>query len=95
MARGGETRLSGKWFLICDGLRPVFRWLQDAIIPRNPGGLDFLQPTQCAYGDDLAVAAPSGLMTALAPAFQTVDLSVGLNLNHRKCSWVQFGQCVT
>ena len=48
-----------------------FRWLQDAIIPRNPAGLDFLQPAQCAYADDLAVAAVSFrcLMTALASAF--------------------------
>ena len=30
-------------------------------------------------------------MTALAPAFQTVDQEAGLNLNHRKCCWVQHG----
>ena len=72
---------------------PIFRWLQDAIIPRNPAGLDFLQPVPCAYADDLAVAAPSsqGLITAMAPAFQTVDRIAGLNLNDRKCCWVQYG----
>ena len=72
---------------------PIFRWLQDAIIPRNLAGMDFLQPAQRAYADDLAVAAPSFLdsMTALAPAFQTVDRIAGLNLNHRKCCWVQYG----
>ena len=64
---------------------PVVRCLQDAIIPRNPAGLDFLQPVPCVYGDDLAVAAPSsqGLMTALALAFQTVDRisnAVGCNM---------------
>ena len=61
---------------------PIFRWLQEAVIPRNPHNLDFLQPTQCAYIDDLAVAALSfrGLMTALAPAFRSVDYIAGLNL---------------
>ena len=64
---------------------PIFRWLQDAIIPRNPDGLDFLQPAQCADADDLAVAALSfrGLMA--------VDQVAGLNLNHRKCCSVQHG----
>ena len=62
-------------------------------MPRNLAGLDSLQPAQRAYADDLAVAAPSFLdsMTALAPAFQTVDRIAGLNLNHRKCCWVQYG----
>ena len=34
-----------------------------------------VQPAQCAYGDDFAVVASSfrGLMTALAPAFHSVD----------------------
>ena len=42
------------------------------MIPRNPDNLEFLQPAQCAYADDLAVASLSirGLMTALAPAFR-------------------------
>ena len=37
--------------------------------------LEFLQPTQCADADDLAVASSSfrGLMYALAPAFRSVD----------------------
>ena len=30
-------------------------------------------------------------MTALSPAFKVVDLIAGLNLNHRKCYWVQYG----
>ena len=30
-------------------------------------------------------------MTALAPAFRVVDRMAGLNLNHRKCHWVQYG----
>ena len=30
-------------------------------------------------------------MTALAPAFHSVDHIAGLNLNHRKCCWVQNG----
>ena len=49
---------------------PIFRWAQDAIIPRNPAGLDFLQLFPCAYADDFAVAASSfrRLMTTLTPA---------------------------
>ena len=75
-----------------DGLRSCLP-LAPGCDPRNPAGLDFLQPTQCAYADDLAVAAPSfrEFLTALAPAFQTVDRIAGLNLNHRKCCWVQYG----
>ena len=62
------------------------------IIPKNPDNLDFLQPAQCAYADDLAVASSSfrELMSALAPAFRSVDYIAGLNLNYRKCCWVQY-----
>ena len=72
---------------------PIFRWLQEAIIPRNPDNLDFLQPAQCAYADDLAVASSSfrELMYALALAFRSVDYIAGLSLNYRKCCWVQYG----
>ena len=30
-------------------------------------------------------------MSALAPAFRSVDYIAGLNLNYRKCFWVQYG----
>ena len=30
-------------------------------------------------------------MTALAPAFRSMDHIAGLNLNYRKCCWVQYG----
>ena len=30
-------------------------------------------------------------MTALAPAFRSMDHTAGLNLNCRKCCWVQYG----
>ena len=30
-------------------------------------------------------------MTAVAPAFQSVDNIAGLNLNYRKSCWVQYG----
>ena len=30
-------------------------------------------------------------MTALAPAFRSLDLIAGLNLNYRKSCWVQYG----
>ena len=92
-ARGVRQGCPASGFLFAMAFDPIFRWLQDAIIPRNPAGLDFLQQAKCAHADHLAVAALSfrDLMTALAPAFETVDQRVGLNLNHRKCCWVQCG----
>ena len=93
MATGVRQGCPASGFLFAISFENIFRWLQEAVIPRNPVSLDFLQPAQCAYADDLAVAAPSfrGLMTALAPAFQTVDRIAGLSLNHRKCCWVKYG----
>ena len=60
--------------------------------PKEPDDLDFLQPAQCAYADDLAVASSSfrQLVSALAPAFRSVEHIAGVNLNHRKCCWVQY-----
>ena len=87
VARGVRQGCPASGFPFAMAFNPIFRWLQDAIIPRNPAGLDFLQPVPCAYADDFAVAASSFrcLMTALAPAFRVVDRMAGLNLNHRKC----------
>ena len=71
----------------------IFRWLQDTIIPNNPAGTDFLQPSPCAYADDLVVAASSFrlLMTALSPPNVVVVRVAGPNLYHRKCCWAQYG----
>ena len=80
-------------FLFAMAFDPIFRWNQDAIIPRNSAAPDLLQPVPCAYADDIAVAASSFrlLMSALSPAFKVVDQTAGLNLNHRKCCWEQCG----
>ena len=61
--------------------------------PKNTDNLEFLQPTQCAYADDLAIPSSSfrELMFALAPAFRSIGCIAGLNLNYRKCCWVQYG----
>ena len=93
MAREVRQGCPSSGFLFAMAFDPIFRWLQDAIIPRNPAGLDFLQPVPCACADDFAMAASSLrlLMTALTPASQVVDQIAGLNLNHRKCCWVQHG----
>ena len=93
VARGARQGCPASGFLFAMALDPIFRWLQESIIPRNPGNLEFFQPAQCAYADDLAVASLSfrGLMTALAPAFRSVDSIGGLNLNYRKCCWVHYG----
>ena len=89
---------TGGQFLMASGVRrgcPAsgFWFAQDAIIPRNAADLDFLQPVPCAHADDFAVAALSFrlLMTTLSPAFQVVDQTARLNLNHRKCFLVQYG----
>ena len=93
VARGLQQGCPASGFLFAMAFDPIFRWLQESLIPRNPDNLEFLQPAQCASADDLAVASSSfrGLMTALAPAFRSVDSIAGLNLNYRKCCWVQFG----
>ena len=93
MARGVRQGCPASGFLFPMAFDPIFRWLQEAIIPRSPDNLDFLQPAQCAYADDLAVASSSfrELMYALAPAFRSVDYIAGLSLNYRNCGWVQYG----
>ena len=82
LARGLRQECPASGFFFAMAFDPIIRWLQHAIIPRNHDGLDFLQPAQCAYADDLEVR---DLMTALALAFHSVDLFAGLNLNCRKC----------
>ena len=88
----GKAALQGGFLFAVDFDR-IFRWLHDAIIPRNPANPDFPQPSPCACADDFAVAASSfgSSMTALSPAFVVVDRVAGLNLNHRKCCSVQHG----
>ena len=85
MTRGVRQGCPASGFLFAMAFDPVFRWLQEAVIPRNPDNLNF--------ADDLAVAASSfrGLMAALAPAFRSVDTIAGLNLNYRKFCCVQYG----
>ena len=53
------------------------------MILRNLDNLEFLQPAQCSYADDIAVASSSfrELIFALAPAFRSIDYVAGLNLN--------------
>ena len=72
---------------------PIFRSLQETIIQRNPDNLEFLEPVHCAYADDLAIALSSfrELMPVLAPAYRSIDCLACLNLNYRKCCWVQYG----
>ena len=85
MARGVRQGCPASGFLFAMAFDPIFRWLQETLI------LEFLQPAQCAYADNLAVASSSFrvLMIALAPAFRSVDSIAGLNLNYRKCCWVE------
>ena len=83
MARGVRQGCPASGFLFAMAFDPIFRWLQESIIPRNVDNLEFLQPTQCAYADDLAIASPSfrELMLVLAPAFRSIDCITGLELS--------------
>ena len=76
MARGVRHGCFASGFLFVMAFDPVFRWLHNSVIPRDPAVPEFLQPVPCAYADDFAVAASSfrSLMRQL----------LGLNLNHRK-----------
>ena len=75
MPRGVRQDCPASGFLFAMAFDPIFRWLQESIVPRNVDNLEFLQPAQCAYADDLAVASSSfrELMFALAPAFRSID----------------------
>ena len=70
MARGVRQGCPASSFLFGMAFDPIFRWLHDSVIPRDPPAQDFLQPAPCAYADDFAVAASSfrSLMTALSPS---------------------------
>ena len=59
MARGVRQGCPASGFLFAMAFDPIFRWLQESIIPRSVDNLEFLQPTQCAYADDLAIASSS------------------------------------
>ena len=47
MARGVRQGCPASGFLFAMTFDPIFRWLQDAIFPRNPAGLDFLVGAVC------------------------------------------------
>ena len=93
MARGVRQGCPASGFLFVKAFDNIFRWLQNSVILRVPCLPDCLQPAPCAYADDFAVAAMSfrTLMPTTSPAFKTVDHITGMNLNHRKCCWVQYG----
>ena len=59
MARGVRKGCPASGFLFAMAVDPIFRWLQETIIPWKLDNLDFLQPAQCAYADDVAVASSS------------------------------------
>ena len=81
MARGARQGCPASDFLFAMAFDPIFRWLQESIIPRNVGNLEFLQPAQCAYADDLAVASSS---------FSRIDVCAGASIPfHRLHCWPQ------
>ena len=92
MARGVRQGCLVSGFLFAMAFDPIFKW-PEVVIRRNPDKLELSQHIQCAYADDLAVASCSfrSSMTALAPAFRSMYYIAGLNLNYRKCFWVQYG----
>ena len=93
MARGVRQGCPASGFLFAMAFDPIFRWLQESIVPRKVDNLEFLQRAQCAYTDDLTIASSSlrELMVVLAPAFRSINCVAALNQNFRKCCWVQCG----
>ena len=89
VSRGVRQGCPASGFLLAMAFDPIFRWLLESTLPRNIDNLEFLQPAQCAYADDLAVVSSSfrELMFALAPAFLSIDCVAGLNLNFRNAAW--------
>ena len=81
-ARGVRQGCPASGFLFAMAFDPIFRWLQDAIIPRNPAGLDVLQPVPFACADDFAVTASS--ISTLDDRFGSCLPSSGSN------RWAQF-----
>ena len=78
-----ETKMPCQRSTDYDGFRPIFIWLHDTVIPRDPSLPEWLQPTPCAYADDLAVSALRTLVPASALAFRTTDVVTGMSLDHR------------
>ena len=80
MARGVRQGCPASGFVFAMAFDPIFRWLQESIVPRNVDKLEFLQPAQCAYADDLAVAF----------IFSRVDVCPGTSIPfHRLHCWPQ------
>ena len=79
MARGVRQGCPASGFLLVMAFDPIFRWLFDSVIPKDPALHDLLPPVPRACADDFFVAALSFrvLVPALSPAFKTVDSNAG------------------
>ena len=73
---------------------PIFRWLTEVVLPKDPSLPSFLLPSACARADDFAVAACSFkvLIAFIAHPVRTVDAVTGMNLNHKKSDWIWYGR---
>ena len=93
MARGVRQHCPPSGFLFAMAFRPILQMAPRSYYPKDPDNLEFLQPAQCAHADDIAVTSFSfrSLTSVLAPAFRSVDSIAGLDLNYRRCCWVQYG----
>ena len=93
MARGVRQGCLASGFLFTMAYDPIFRWLHDAVIPRDFSLAACLQPTPCAYVNDFAVDAPCirMYMPAIAPAFRTIDRVTGMNLNCKSVTGFSMG----
>ena len=91
MARSVRQGCPGSDFLFAMTFDPTFRWLQGRNYSKEPWTFYSRLSARVPTTSVMAASSLRCLMTALAPAFQTVDQTAGLNLNRRKCCWVQYG----
>ena len=61
--------------------------------PQNRSLSECFHPSTCAYADDVSFAAASlrNIVLVIAPTFRPIEVITGMNLNHKKCFWVQHG----
>ena len=76
MARGVRQGCPANGLLVAMKFDPIFTW-HEAVTPRNPHNLDFLQPSQSAYADDLIGSSISICGSHCWPQFGLSEMLLG------------------